>query len=74
MEDEEKKLLDLSQQIIKTVSSPDFIMEEDLNEELVTMYDSILFFMNQKDYKKAIEEANNVLKKINEGNNTKSFE
>jgi hypothetical protein len=74
MEDEEKKLLDLSQQIIKTVGSPDFIMEEDLNEELVTMYDSILFFMNQKDYKKAIEEANNVLKKINEGNNTKSFE
>jgi len=74
MENEEKKLLDLSQQIIKTVGSPDFIMEEDLNEELVTMYDSILFFMNQKDYKKAIEEANNVLKKINEGNNTKSFE
>jgi|TARA_R110000824_G_scaffold11959_1_gene52606 hypothetical protein len=60
------KLADLTQQIVSSLEAHDLIMEEKDKEALEGMNASMLFFMDQRNYKRAIEEGSNLLRKLEE--------
>ena len=63
---QEEELLDVTQQIVVALESHSLVMEEEDRDSLEGMNDSMLFFMEQGDYDRAIEEGRALLNKLNQ--------
>ena len=60
----EEELLDLTQKILIALESDDLVMEQEEKESLEGMNDSMLFFMEQGDFDRAVKEGRQLLKKL----------
>lgn len=60
------QLADLTQRIVIALEDHDLIMEEKDKDALEGLNDSMLFFMEHRNYKRAIEEGSNLLEKLEE--------
>lgn len=60
----EQELLDLTQKIVVALESHGLVMEQEEKESLEGMNDSMLFFMEQGNFDRAVEEGRQLLKKL----------
>ena len=60
----EQELLDLTQKIVVALESHDLVMEQEDKESLEEANNSMLFFMEQGDFDRAVKEGRQLLKKL----------
>lgn len=63
-EDKEEELLDLTQQIVVALETHDLVMNQEEKDVIEGFNDSMLFFMEQRDYYRAIQEGRGLLNKL----------
>ena len=63
-QEEELELLDLTQQMLTVLESPDLVMSEQDKDSLESMNNSMAFFIEQGDFGRALKEGKEFLKKL----------
>ncbi len=66
MNEKEEKILEITQQMVLALENPDLMMSQDQKDKLETLNESLLFFLDQGDWDRAIEEGERIVEIINE--------
>ena len=63
-QEEELELLDITQQILTAIDSPDLVVTEEDKDSLESMNNSMAFFIEQGNFDRALKEGKEFLKKL----------
>ena len=62
----EEKILEITHQMVLALENPNLMMTKEQKEELEILNESLLFFLDQNDWDRAIKEGERIVKIINE--------
>ena len=65
-EEKETKILEITQKMVIALENPNLMMTRDQKEKLETLNDSLIFFLDQDDLDRAIQEGERIVEIINE--------